>query len=537
MKNLKKISQVFLVTLFVLTGCKSKTPKTYEFDKNVTNETGDVYYEIFVGSFCDSNGDGVGDLKGITEKIPYLKDLGIGGIWLTPIHPTGSYHGYDVEDYVAINPKFGTIEDFDELIEKANDSNIDIILDLVINHSSNRHPWFIEGKENFTKPSYDPNNNDDKANYYNFYYESGEVNYEAVFDRSMPDLNLANPRVKEEISAIMEFWFDHGVKGFRLDAAPHYFDSPVARTKLPAGVSVLEANNEFLNFLKTEANKFREDNYFVAEAWKNLPEQVSPYYRSGIDSFFNFAGSDTNGYIISSVVTKNATGLGRRISEVNSLNKSEFEDALTAHFLTNHDMDRSAPMWMIDEEQSKAKLGASIYMLQPGRPFIYYGEEIGLKGSRGGANTDANRRLAMQWQRANDTMRPKNPKGTTYDMSYQIKDGVKEFLEEPFSLLNHYKKVINVRNKYPFINYASVEDIEVHFVKGTVTLLKITGRNNEVIYVMHNLDEETKEVDFAKHGLKDLEIADDIFTTQVRSKIKGNTIHIAPYSTLVLKEK
>ena len=527
---LKRVAKCSVLTLLLLaSGCgkplpNDGVPKDYEFDNTVTNETGDVYYEIFVGSFADSNGDGYGDLNGIRDKLDYLKDMGVGGIWLTPIHPSPSYHGYDVEDYKAVNAHFGTLTDFKNMMTKANELHIDVILDLVVNHTSRTHPWFTEGLNRFKNGTYDPSDNNDKANYYNFYWDNGEVKYTAGFGEWMPDLNLDNPAVRNEIVSIMKFWFDYGVKGYRLDAARYFYEMNTAK------------NIEFLRFLKTEANKIRSDNYFVGEAWGDPANVVAQYYTSGIDSFFNFDGADSNGYIISDVTTRKGSRLGSNIVYIQDLNRTSSASAITGNFLTNHDMNRSATMWVMNQEQRR-KLGASVYMLQPGRPFIYYGEEIGLKGKREEEPTDANRRLPMQWQQYDDTYRPANPPGATYKSSDQIKEGVKEMLEMPFSLTNHYKKVINVRNKYPFITNAKVESTMVRGVDDEVTYLKIIGTGDEVLYVFHNIGSVDHEVNLNELGLSEVLISDDIFTSQIRAKLLDNVLTLAPYSSVILKDK
>ena len=134
----------------ILVSCgQSAVPQDYEIDKSITNVKGGAYYEIFVRTFADSDDDGIGDLLGLKDKIDYLEDLGVGGIWLMPIHPSPSYHGYDVEDYQAINKDYGTLADFSAVIEKAHEADIDVIIDLVINHTSSTHPWFKEGLANF----------------------------------------------------------------------------------------------------------------------------------------------------------------------------------------------------------------------------------------------------------------------------------------------------------------------------------------------------------------------------------------------------
>ncbi|MDY0101227.1 MAG: alpha-amylase family glycosyl hydrolase, partial [Bacilli bacterium] len=202
---MKKRFFSFLFITFLSLSCHPNQTNNYPLDPDVTNVNGSVFYEIFVGSFCDSNHDGVGDLRGIASKLDYLEDLGIKGLWLTPIHPSDTYHKYDVKDYLAIEKEFGTLDDFDYLISEANKRHIDIILDLVINHSSSNHEWFKDAEKDKRDNVLDPTS---KRFYYNWsdtqqkgyrYSNVAQSYYEGQFDTSMPDLNLDNEYVINEI--------------------------------------------------------------------------------------------------------------------------------------------------------------------------------------------------------------------------------------------------------------------------------------------------------------------------------------------------
>jgi len=191
-----------------------------------------VWYEIFVRSFDDSDGDGVGDLQGVIRRLPYLAELGVSGIWLMPIHPSPSYHGYDVTDYMDVNPDYGTLDDMRELLSAAHDLAINAILDFVPNHSSSQHPWFVAAAAG--DPAY--------RDYYVWHDDppdwrgtrggsawhalpGGAERYLGLFSPGMPDLNHRNPRVVEEFQRIARFWLDLGVDGFRVDAIQHIVES------------------------------------------------------------------------------------------------------------------------------------------------------------------------------------------------------------------------------------------------------------------------------------------------------------------------
>lgn len=520
----KRYLTSLLLPLLLISSC-GKTqgpPVDYELKTGVNNVPGGAYYEIFVRSFADTDNNGIGDIQGVTGKLDYLKDLGVGGIWLMPIHPSPSYHGYDVDDYTAVNEDYGTLADVEELTAVAEEKNIDVIIDLVINHSSRNHPWFVEGIANFRSGNFSPSDNDNKANWYNFYWESGQVKYEAGFGDWMPDLNLDNPAVRAEIQRISDFWLDKGVDGFRLDAVTYYY------TNQP------QKSVAFLQWFEGIVRAKNPNAYIVGEAWKDQGT-INSYYE-GIDSLFNFPGAGSGGYIIDNITSKIGSTLAFQIAKTYREAKERNPEALVASFLTNHDMDRSAQMYILDQEL-RQKLAASVYLLTPGVPFLYYGEEIGLKGTRGSAMTDANRRLPMQWQKNLDSWRTDMPDGATY--TNQIREGAFDLLEVPFSLINHYKKLLNIRNQYAWLNYATVEQVQL--ANNMLAGLKFSDRAGieKPIYVVHNVDNIDQEIDLDRLNseVSDYVILHDIFTNQIRAKMNQQTITLGAYSSVVIGEK
>ena len=223
-----------VLALALLCGCAPQKANIEEILSGISslgtspNDNYRTWYEIFVYSFCDSNGDGIGDLNGVRSKLDYLQELGITGIWLMPIHPSTTYHKYNVTDYYAIDPAYGTMADFDALLSECADRGIRIILDLVVNHTGSEHSWFktavsyLQSLPAGTEP--DP----EQCKYLDYYHFTKEqrttnrpVNgtawyYEGVFDYTMPDLNWESTAVREEVKAIMEFWLSKGVAGFRV---------------------------------------------------------------------------------------------------------------------------------------------------------------------------------------------------------------------------------------------------------------------------------------------------------------------------------
>lgn len=512
----------FILLSLVLTSCGVKTvPRDYEFDAGVTSGSSAAYYEIFVRSFADSDDDGIGDFQGLTDKVDYLHDLGVGGVWLMPIHPSPTYHGYDVDDYYAINEDFGTLNDFSAFISTAHAANIEVIIDLVVNHTSRTHPWFVEGLSNFRNGTFSPADENNKANWYNFYWEGGNVKYEAGFGDWMPDLNLDNSKVRDEIAAICQHWQDLGVDGFRLDAVKYFY------------LNESQKSIDFLGWLNDVVRANDADSYLVGEVWDDQA-LVNPYYR-GIDSFFNFAGAGTGGYFIDNITSVTGSTFAFRLADSQEKVLAINEDGLMANFLTNHDMDRSSGMFVKDTE-ARRKLAASTYILTPGVPFIYYGEEIGLRGTRGSAQTDANRRLPMQWTSGDDPWRTAWPEGTTYDYNKQINEGAFELLEQPFSLTNHYKKVINVRNAYPWIKDARADDLTT--ANNALAALQLTSKDEtQSIFIVHNFAAEDMTLDLSRLSSEELKITHDIFTNQIRATISDNNLKLSAYSSVVCEIK
>ena len=270
---MKKIKLLILIILILTTtSCTSKEKVIDPIDDNYR-----VFYEIFVGSFSDSNNDGIGDLQGIINRLDYLNDgdinsnnsLGIQGIWLTPIFKANSYHKYDVVDYYSIDKEFGDQETLDQLIEKAHQRNVSIILDLVINHTSSEHLWFKQ----FVKAHQE---NDTSNKYYDYYVYAPKDNtpknrafceilntdemYECNFSYLMPELNFDNEKVRKEVLDIAKYYIDKGIDGFRFDAAKYiYFSSN---------------NNsiDFWNWYCDELRKMKEDIYLVGEVWRSETE-------------------------------------------------------------------------------------------------------------------------------------------------------------------------------------------------------------------------------------------------------------------------
>ena len=396
-----------------------------------------VFYEIFVRSFYDSDGDGIGDLQGVIEKLDYLNDgnpnttndLGVTGIWLMPIFPSPSYHGYDVTDYRDINPDYGSMADFRALVQAAHVRGIKVIIDFVGNHTSDQHPWFQSSAANTAKRNWYVWNNF-KPNYngpwgQEVWHERNNNYYYGIFWGGMPDLNYNTPEVTEEIKDIVRFWYnDIGVDGFRIDAVKHWIETGSQQENTPA---TLNWWRNFFAFQKDISPRLMT----VGEAWTSTTN-IAPYSDHRLDYCFEF---DLSYAIIDAVNNQNATGLRSKMNEI----VGTYAAGQFGSFLTNHDQDRSFNRFGLNIR--KAKLAASILLTLPGVPYLYYGEEIGMTGQK----PDENIRKPMQW--ANETQA-----GFSSGQAWQAPNSnyanynVADQLEDENSLLNHYKKMIGLRN-------------------------------------------------------------------------------------------
>jgi len=366
------------IILAVCLGCASP-------EKPVTQWPHGVNYEVFVLSFADANGDGKGDFNGLTQKLHYLSDLGVGGIWLMPIMPSPSYHKYDVTNYKAIHPDYGTEEDFRRFVSEAHRLGIRVIVDLILNHTGYDHPWFQEALKGKNNPyrnyfvwakkdsirnqiskkqtaldsdnirQWHPVNNDTLAEHYYGYFYGG-----------MPDLNFDNPKVKQEFIDIGRYWLtEMNVDGFRLDAAKHIFPTDRA-----------EDNHAFWVWFRTEMQKIKPDVYLVGEVWSSAQE-VAPYL-NGLPALFNF----DLGYAITAAVQagKDTGGLVSKFKTITDYYRSVTPSYIDATFLKNHDQNRI--LSELNDSEEKQKVAASILLSLPGTPYLYYGEEIGMKGRK-----------------------------------------------------------------------------------------------------------------------------------------------------------
>jgi glycosidase len=447
---------------------KSYTPVAYETTKTYKDR---VFYEIFVRAFNDSDGDTIGDLKGVTAKLDYLEELGVSGIWLMPINESPSYHGYDVSNYYKIQEEYGTMDDFYELINEAHKRDIVIVMDLVANHSSRKHPWFLEAMNNKDSKyrSYytwsDSYTGDRKPSTLGSYpwYNSRGGQYYGIFTNDMPDLNYDNPEVREEMKKIAKYYIDMGVDGFRLDAARHVYDGELDKN--------LQWWKEFNDYVKSVSANV----CLLGEVWDT--SKVTADYLTSLDTVFNF---DLSSSILDSVRASNFTKLGSSIKEIYINYEAKNKNYLDSTFITNHDMNRVASSLNTPE---KLKQAAAILLTLPGTPYIYYGEETGMTG----AKPDENIREPFIWDNVDKT------KNSAWRHSNNKKDvvAVNVQSEDPASLLNFYKTFINIRNTNKALAHGSFEliDAKDNKVFGFKRVLE-----KDEIYVFINSDTISKSI-------------------------------------------
>ena len=457
-----------------------------------TEDNARVFYEIFVGSFSDSNGDGVGDLKGILNRLDYLNDgdptsgksLGIEGIWLTPIFTSPSYHKYDVADYYEIDPKFGTMEDLQALIDACHARGVKLILDMVINHTSTQCSWY----KSFVQAHKDQ---DTESEFYNFYSWSQEDSipggrvfnkiggtldyYECNFWDQMPELNFDNPQVRQTVLDVAKFYLDMGIDGFRFDAAKYIYYGEHERSV------------EFWNWYMDELRAYKPDIYTVAEVWDS--DGVTDLYFDALNCF-DFTVSQAEGLIAQTANKGDVNSYCAYVQSYLEAIAGKNPDAMYLPFIANHDTDRAAGY--LPDASGQMQMAANLYLLGPGSPFLYYGEELGMRGSRGGANTDSNRRLAMVWGDG-DTV--KDPEGTTYQASNQISAGAMQQMEDPNSLYTYYKKVIAIRKANPEIARGVYTALSFPEDKASGFVASLDG---SFVCVIHNTTQREITIDLSK---------------------------------------
>jgi alpha-glucosidase len=446
-----------------------------------------VIYQIYPRSFKDSTGSGIGDLKGIIGKLDYLADLGIDAIWLSPINPSPDVDfGYDVSDYCAIDPKFGTMGDFENLLAAADKLGIRIVMDLVLNHTSDQHSWFKSARRSKDDPYRDwyiwrdagPSGNPPN-NWKSVFGGSGwewdvhtEQYYYHMFYKQQPDLNWRNPKVRAALLDVFRFWMEKGVKGFRLDVFNVYIKDDqfrsnptklIGRRPFDRQIHLYDYDHSELVDLLTDIRKVTDayaDTYVIGETFMGTPEKAAGYCgKDYLHACFDF------GFLESSFKP------GRLAKAVTDWESALGEDKWPNYVLNNHDTPRTATRFGQKEQDARLKIAAALLLSLRGTPFLYYGEEIGMRDirlKRGEILDPVGKRYwpifkgrdgcraPMQWNASEhagfssgDPWLPLHPDYSTRNVALQAQD--------PSSLLNFYKQLLAFRKTHPVLVHGDIK--------------------------------------------------------------------------------
>lgn len=485
------------------------------------------YYEVFLYSYADSNGDGVGDIQGLISKLDYIDELGINGIWLMPTMPSTTYHKYDVVDYYGVDAEYGTLEDFQQLLEECHNRNINLIIDFVFNHTSSKHEWFTTAVEYYrslpagAEPDYTvcP-----YANYYNFAksedapsgtytkISNSEWSYESVFWSEMPDLNLDNEVVKQEIEKAAKYWLDMGVDGFRLDAAKEYTSGNTPK------------NTEVLNWFENYVVSVKEDAFVVAEVWDGY-NIIKDFYESGIESMFDYAYGDSDGYLMQNLKGGEGFTFAKRLESTQDGYLESNENMVNSPFLSNHDTGRIAGF--AGGKDGRIKMACALNQIMSGCSFVYYGEEIGMSGS----GKDENKRAPMNWSSFVGGVTTAGPSGM--EAVVNKFEPLDSQMEDINSIYWYYRKMLHIRSTYEEIAKGKVEAIDL----GNDTVCVISKEyNGEKIYILCNFKDEPVTVSLSSSDYDYSKLVESlVINSDDEVKVDGDNITLPGYGVAFLK--
>jgi len=519
-----------------------------------------VFYEIYPRSFADSNNDGVGDLNGITSKLDYLKDLGVDAIWISPCFPSPQVDfGYDVSDYEAIDPMYGTLADFDKLAVEAKKHGIRVILDLVVNHSSDQHPWFVDSKSSRTSAHRDwyvwrdgtgkgqPPNNwtsnfggsawqlDPKTNQFYYHY----------FYPQQPDLNWRNPAVKAAMFDVTRWWYRRGVSGFRLDAVDTLFEDPnltdnLTKAEKSAFGDLLQEHkyntkllevHEALRGLRKVADEHNA--VLIGETWTANIAELNLYYGKGNNEL-----QMPMDFLFTNVNKLSPAEFRKQIAAINSAS------GWPTFVISNHDIPRSYDRYGDGQHNDQiAKLLAGLYLTLRGTPIMYYGEEIGMKTTPPTKREDVKdpigrtgwpkvkgrdgERTPMQWDESQNAgfsktapWLPVPPTAKAHNVADEAKD--------PDSILSFYKKVLNLRHTNKELlegNYIPLNEND----QNVLSYLRVY--KDQAVLVALNMSANQQNVDFkiSKNGFASAKT----LAATGNSSSKGDVVTLGPYGVFI----
>lgn len=439
---------------------------------------GAVFYEIFVRSFADSDGDGMGDFNGLTAKLDYLQSLGIDGIWLMPMFESSSYHGYDTTDYENVERDYGTNADFQRFLAETHRRGIRVIVDLVLNHTGVEHPWFLESAASRDSP---------RRNWYvwsdtnpgwrqpwggsdpSWHFRNGAYYYGAFWS-GMPDLNYRNQPTKDEMFRLARYWLAQGVDGYRLDATRYLVEDGPGE----AGQADTPETHQVLRELSAQVRGMRPDAILVAENTVDTA-RLATYFGS-MPMNFNFPLASA---IVEGVKNGSATRIRDTLRDMIRLYPGGIIDT---PFLTNHDQTRIATV--LGNDGAKMRNAAAVLLTLPGMPFLYYGEEVGLQN--GPTPEDEWKRTPMPWSAGGGftTGRPWH----AYAPGLAAQNVAAE-ADDPRSLLSHYRNWIAVRKRSAALSKGDIVPLET----GAQILAFTRSGAGERVLVVHNLNDAPSE--------------------------------------------
>jgi len=489
-----------------------------------------VIYEIYPRSFQDSNGDGVGDLNGITSRLDYLKDLGVDAIWITPMYPSPQVDfGYDIADYTAIDPQYGTMADFDRLVKEAKSREIRVIMDFVPNHTSDQHPWFVESSSSRTNPKRDwyvwrdgkapgqpPNNWLSWFGHsaWKFDARTGQFYYHHFYPEQ-PDLNWRNPEVRKAMYNVLRFWLDRGVSGFRLDAVSRLFEDLDLQDDpfLPGRNAYGDPNIQHLHTDNLpEVHDVLKEMRQVVDEYPGNPVLISEADEPNISELTKLYGSKLDEIQLP---------MDFQVADVNQLSAARFRELIDQiednpaggqpyFFFNNHDQDRTWDRYGDGvHNDAIARLLAALLLTARATPQLYYGEEIGMLTTPPARKEDVRdpigklgwpkekgrdgERTPMQWDTSNNagfttSPRPWLPVPPSYK---QRNVAVEE--NDPDSLLNFYKRLIQLRRNRPALRDGTQIAVDCHDADVLSYLRKNPG-DGESMLVLLNMSYKSKKV-------------------------------------------
>jgi len=520
-----------------------------------------VFYEIYPRSFADSNNDGVGDLNGITSKMGYLHDLGVDAIWITPCYPSPQVDfGYDVSNYEDIDPMYGTLADFDRMVAQGKKDGVRIIMDFVPNHTSDRHPWFLDSKSSRTSahrdwyiwrdgkgPGQPPNN------WISLFGGSGwkfdattSQYYYHFFYAAQPDLNWRNPAVEKTMLDTMGWWYKRGVAGFRLDAVDTLFEDPALQDDpvLPGKNKQGDPNTENkyntnLPEVHTELKKMRavadkSGAVLIGETWTANIAQLDKYYGDG--------GNELQmpmDFMFATVNRLSAPEFRKQVGTVNSAK------GWPVFVISNHDIVRSYNRYGDGKHNDAiAKLMATFYLTLRGTPIMYYGEEIGMENNDPKRREDVQdpigktgwpaekgrdgERTPMQWDGARNAGFSAKTPWLPVPSSYATHNVERES-KDPDSVLSVYKKVLALRHTNAALldgTYTALNDNDVN------VLSYLRSYKGKAVLVVLNMSDQPRAVkfDLAKQGFPTFMLTPLVGSAEVG---KNGAVTLAPFAALV----